>query len=261
MSLVSIRQVRHAAGMLALIAGVAHRGDAQVRAWDDYCTTGSLQMCMSIGVEFAVVTPFGTPLTLVTLTLQNLEGSIGSQAWGLQGVFLSNLALDGQPITAHVFDSSSPAFEGNAQDHGVPTALLNGFWLWNTTAASTASFDRETQLGDGGYPIAGCSPLTANPGFGANHGEIGYFSTCGNGAIQYSFLMPQVEFTNATHAEHHRVRRPNVAAVFVYVRRQLCVRHARAEHLGARRSGTRGRRHVRAAAPASASLAGSWNEC
>ena len=198
MSLVSIRQVRHAAGMLALIAGVAHRGDAQVRAWDDYCTTGSLQMCMSIGVEFAVVTPFGTPLTLVTLTLQNLEGSIGSQAWGLQGVFLSNLALDGQPITAHVFDSSSPAFEGNAQDHGVPTALLNGFWLWNTTAASTASFDRETQLGDGGYPIAGCSPLTANPGFGANHGEIGYFSTCGNGAIQYSFLMPQVEFTNAS---------------------------------------------------------------
>ena len=95
---------------------------------------------------------------MVTLTLQNLEGSLGSQAWGLQGVFLSNLALDGQPITAHVFDSSAPAFEGTAQDHGVPTAILNGFWLWNTTAASTASFDRETQLGDGGYPIAGCSP-------------------------------------------------------------------------------------------------------
>jgi hypothetical protein len=127
-----------------------------------------------------------------------LEGSIGSQAWGLQGVFLSNLALDGLPITAHVFDSSAPAFEGTAQDHGVPTAILNGLWLWNTTTASTASFDRETQLGDGGYPIAGCSPLTANPGFGANHGEIGYFSTCGNGAIQYSFLMPQVEFTSAT---------------------------------------------------------------
>ncbi len=198
MSLVSIRHARRAAGMLALIAGVAHRSDAQVRAWDDYCTTGSLQMCMSIGVEFAVVTPFGTPLTLVTLTLQNLEGSIGSQAWGLQGVFLSNLALDGQPITAHVFDSSSPTFEGSAQDHGVPTAILNGLWLWNTTTTSTASFDRETQLGDGGYPIGGCSPLTANPGFGPLHGEIGYFSTCGTSAIQYSFLMPQVEFTNAT---------------------------------------------------------------
>ena len=155
-------------------------------------------MCMSIGVTLTVVTPFGTPLTMVTLTLQNLEGTIGSQPWGLQGVFLSNLALDAQPITAHVFDVSAPAFEGNAQDHGVPTAILSGSWLWNTTTASTASFDRETQLGDGGYPIAGCSPLTGNPGFGSNHGEIGYFSTCGNGAIQYSFLMPHVEFTNAT---------------------------------------------------------------
>jgi hypothetical protein len=197
-SLVSIRHARHAAGILALIAGVAHRSDAQTRAWDDYCTTGSLQMCMSIGVSFTVVSPFGTPLTLVTLTLQNLEGSFGSTAWGLQSVFISNLALDGQPITAHVIEPSAPAFEGNAQDHGVPTAILSGLWLWNTTTSSTASFDRETQLGDGGYPIAGCSPLTANPGFGSNHGEIGYFSTCGDAAIQYSFLMPQVEFTNAT---------------------------------------------------------------
>jgi len=197
-SLVSIRHARHAAGMLALIAGVAHRSDAQVRAWDDYCTTGSLQMCMSIGVSFAVVTPFGTPLTMVTLTLQNLEGSLGSTPWGLQGVFVSGLALDGQPITVHVFDSSTPAFEGNALDHGVPTGFLNGLWLWNTTTAATASFDRETQLGDGGYPIAGCSPLTGSPGFGPLHAEIGFFSTCGNAGIQYSFLMPHVEFTNAT---------------------------------------------------------------
>jgi len=197
-SLVSIRQVRHAAGMFALIAGVAHRGDAQVRAWDDYCTTGSLQMCMSIGVSLAVVTPFGTPLTMVTLTIQNLEGSRGSTPWGLQGIFLSNLALDGQPATVHVFDSVAPGFEGNAQDHGVPTAFLNGLWLWSTTETSTARFDRETQFGDGGYPIAGCSPLTANPGFGPLHNEMGYFSTCGNAAIQYSFLMSEVEFTNAT---------------------------------------------------------------
>ncbi len=197
MSLVSIRQARNAVGILALIAGVAHRSDAQVRSWDDYCTTGSLQMCMSIGVTFTVVTQNGTSLTMVTLSLQNLEGTLGSQPWGLQGVFLSNLALDAPPITAHVFDSSAPGFEGNAQDHGVPTAFLNGFWLWNTTTTSTASFDRETQQGDGGYPIAGCSPLTANSGFGPLH-EIGYFSTCGNAAIQYSFLMPHVEFTNAT---------------------------------------------------------------
>ena len=197
MSLVSIRQARNAVGILALIAGVAHRSDAQVRSWDDYCTTGSLQMCMSIGVTFTVVTQNGTSLTLVTLSLQNLEGTLGSQPWGLQGVFLSNLALDAPPITAHVFDSSAPGFEGNAQDHGVPTAFLNGFWLWNTTTTSTASFDRETQQGDGGYPLAGCSPLTANSGFGPLN-EIGYFSTCGNAAIQYSFLMPHVEFTNAT---------------------------------------------------------------
>ena len=199
MSLVSIRQVRHAAGMLALIAGVAHRGDAQVRAWDDYCTTGSLQMCMSIGVEFAVSTPFGTPLTLVTLTLQNLEGSIGSQAWGLQGVFLSNLALDGQPIERRtLFDSSSPAFEGNAQDHGVPTALLNGFWLWNTTAASSASFDRETQLGDGGTPSPVAHPSRPTRDSGRITARSGTSRPAGTAQSSSSFLMPQVEFTNAS---------------------------------------------------------------
>jgi hypothetical protein len=195
---VLIRRACRAAGLLALLAGITHRGGAQTLVWDNYCTTGSFRACMSISVSFTVVVPFGTPVTQATITLQNLEGTLGSGAWGLEGVALGNLAVAGNPITAHVFVSSPPVFEGTAQDHGVPAGILNGLWLWNTSSTGVASFDRENQVGDGAYPIAGCSPLTASPGFGSNHSQPGYFSTCGNGEIQYTFLMSQVNFTDNT---------------------------------------------------------------
>jgi hypothetical protein len=187
-----IRRARHAAGLLALIAGVAHRGDAETLSWIDYCTTGSFKACMNISVSFVTVTPFGTPITQATITLQNLEGTLGLGAWGLESVALANLAADGSPINAHAFVAPTPTFLGTAQDHGVPTGILAGSWLWFTSSTGTASFDRENQFGDGAYPIAGCSPLAANPSY------PGYFSTCGDGAIQYSFLMPLVSFTNNT---------------------------------------------------------------
>ena len=196
---VLIRRARHAASLLALIAGIAlpHRGGAQTLNWTDYCTTGSFKACMSISVSFVVVTPFGSPVTQATITLQNLEGFLGSGAWGLEGLALANLA-DVNPVNAHAFVASTPAFEGSAQDHGVPTGFLAGSWLWFTSSTGVASFDRENQFGDGAYPIAGCAALTANPGFGSNHSQPGYFSTCGDGAIQYTFLMPLVNFTNQT---------------------------------------------------------------
>ena len=200
MSSALFRRARHAAALLVLVAGVTRRGDAQSIDWNDYCTTGSFKACMDISVSFVTVTPFGTPITQATITLQNLEGSfgLGSGAWGLESVALANLAADGSSISAHAFVAPTPVFEGTAQDHGVPTGILAGSWLWFTSSTGTASFDRENQFGDGAYPIAGCSALTANPGFGSNHSQPGYFSTCGDGAIQYTFLMPLVSFTNNT---------------------------------------------------------------
>ena len=201
-SLVSIRHARRAAGALAavtMIAGFAHRGDAQLRTWDDYCTTGSLKMCLSVDLSLNTVLINGNPFTLATVTLQNLEGSLGSTPWGIDGVTFGGLA----PVVpmspgVHAFPLSSPTFEGNAQNHGVPPQMLNGFWLWIILQNNTLLFDRETQTGDGGFPIGGCDPLTPNPEFGPNHSEIGYFSTCGDAAIQYNVLLPQVTFTDAT---------------------------------------------------------------
>jgi len=185
------RRARHAAGLLALLAGVAHRGDAATINWVDYCTTGAFKACMNISVSLVTVTPFGTPITQATITLQNLEGTLGLGAWGLESVALANLAADGSPINAHSFVGVTPTFLGTAQDHGVPTGFLAGSWLWFTSSTGAASFDRENQFGDGAYPIAGCSPPPGNP-------QPGYFSTCGDGAVQYSFLMPLVSFTNNT---------------------------------------------------------------
>jgi MYXO-CTERM domain-containing protein len=188
------RRVRHAAGLLVLIAGATHRSGAQTINWDDYCTTGSFKACMSISVSLIDITPF---VTQATVTLQNLEGSLGSGAWGLEGVALTHLA-PANPIPGDLFVAPTPVFEGTAQDHGVPIGILAGSWLWFTSPTGVASIDRENQLGDGAYPIAGCSALTANPGFGSNRSQPGYFSTCGNGDIQYTFLIPLVSFTDQT---------------------------------------------------------------
>jgi hypothetical protein len=177
---------------------------AQTRAWDNYCTEGSFQACMSVEVSLTPV-PWHSGdafpglfdnLTSVTVSIRNLQGTLGTnQSWGFQGLVITNLLPDPAPHFSVVTTGITPSFVGTAQDVNVPPNLLGGLWDYGY---GTAGFiNRSTQIGDGGYPIAGCAALPPDA-FGLYHFELGFFSTCGNGWVTYSWLMQPVAFSDQT---------------------------------------------------------------
>jgi hypothetical protein len=177
---------------------------AQTRSWDNYCTLGTFQACMSIEVSLVPVQwqpndPFPglfNNLTAVTVSMRNLQGTLGTnEVWGLQGFSISHLLPDPAPHFSPITTGITPGFVGTAQDVNVPASLVGG--LWDYGYGSGGFINRSTQIGDGAYAIAGCSALPPDVG-GLYHFEVGYFSTCGDGWVTYSWLMQPVEFSDAT---------------------------------------------------------------
>lgn len=173
---------------------------AQTRAWDNYCTQGTFQACMSVDVSLLLVPGppggFLDSVTAVTVSIRNLQGTLGTnEAWGFQGLLIRNLlphpVLPFTPITR----GTTPSFLGTGQDVNVPTNFLSG--LWDYGSGVIGFINRSTQIGDGAYPIAGCSALAPDVA-GLFHYERGYFSTCGDGWVVYSWLMPPVLWGDAT---------------------------------------------------------------
>lgn len=177
---------------------------AQTRSWDNYCTQGTFQACMSVEVSLVPV-PWqsGDPfpglfanLTSVTVSIRNLQGTLGTnEAWGFQGLSITNLLPNPAPQFSAITTGITPSFVGTAQDVNVPTNFLGGLWDYGY---GTAGFiNRSTQIGDGAYAIAGCSALAPDVA-GLYHFELGFFSTCGDGWVTYSWLMQPVAFSDGT---------------------------------------------------------------
>ena len=188
----------------ALSAAWPLAASAQTRTWDNYCTLGTFEACMSIEVSLVPVQwqpgdPFPglfNNLTAVTVSMRNLQGTLGTnEAWGLQGLSISHLLPDPAPQFGPITTGITPGFVGTAQDVNVPANFLGG--LWDYGYAGAGFINRSTQIGDGAYAIAGCSALSPDIA-GLFHFEVGYFSTCGDGWVTYSWLMQPVEFSDAT---------------------------------------------------------------
>ena len=176
---------------------------AQTRSWDNYCTQGTFQACMSVDVSLLLVPRqptdpfFGDYLTIATVSLRNLQGVLGTDvAWGLQGLTIQHLQPDPAPGFVPVSLGVTPTFLGFAHNVNVPAALIAG--LWDFGYGGSGLIMRDDQPGDGAYPIAGCSALAPDePGPYPYHLERGYFSSCG-GWVTYSFLMQPVGFSDGT---------------------------------------------------------------
>ena len=175
---------------------------AQTRSWDNYCTAGSFQACMSVEVSFvSVPTPFNVLLstsTLATVSIRNLQGTLGTnEAWGFKGFSIQHLEPDPAPFVLPVSTFITPTFLGTAQNVNAPNG---GAGIWDKGYQGSGFINRSVLLDDGAYPIAGCAALTPDsaPIPGRYDLEPGYFSTCGDGWVVYSFLMPPVEWSDAT---------------------------------------------------------------
>lgn len=204
MSVNSVRRLLSSTIALSFVVA-ATPAHAQVRNWDNYCTTGSLQLCMSIGVSIVLVpNPGGNQgsaftqftdqtrwptLASVTVTIQNLEGVLGSNvAWGLEAIDIQHLTNTAAPGTADIFATGT--LEGNAQNVGA--SFLAGDWF--AGASPDGHINRSPLSFDNGLAIVGCTPLAGQNPFG-----LGYISTCGPGsAVAFTFLMPPFAFTDST---------------------------------------------------------------
>jgi hypothetical protein len=176
---------------------------AQTRSWDNYCTLGTFQACMSVEVSLvSVPTPFNVLLptsTVATVSIRNLQGTLGTnEAWGFKGFSIQQLQPDpAPPFPLPLSTFITPTFVGTGQNVNAPHTA--GIWD-NGSSGSNGFINRSLLLDDGAYPIAGCAALTPEsaPIPGRYDLEQGYFSTCGDGWVVYSFLMPPVQWSEAT---------------------------------------------------------------
>jgi hypothetical protein len=172
---------------------------AQTRSWDNYCTLGTFQACMSAEVSLvSVPTPFNVLLptsTVATVSIRNLQGTLGTnEAWGFKGFSIQHLEPDPAPLTIFLSTGITPTFVGTGQNVNAPTTA----GVWDKGYQGSGFINRSILLDDGAYPIAGCAALTPDPITGRYDLEQGYFSTCGDGWVVYSFLMPPAEWSDAT---------------------------------------------------------------
>lgn len=205
--MVGVRRVTTSPGLFlrllvaaSLTAFLPSTASSQTRSWDDYCTVGAFQACMSIELSLTQVPDpqvIGGFSTAVTVALRNLEGTLGSiGAWGLSNVRFSGLASS---FFFGEADNIAPTFGGNAGVVGA-AGSLGSIWLTGGNSTVGASISREAQIGDGGFPIAGCSPITPDAQFGLYFFEPRYLFTCGDDSqVVYSFTtVPGLTLTDAT---------------------------------------------------------------
>lgn len=124
---------------------------AQTRAWDNYCTQGTFQACMSVDVSLLLVPGppggFLDSVTAVTVSIRNLQGTLGTnEAWGFQGLLIRNLlphpVLPFTPITRGI----TPSFLGTGQDVNVPTNFLSGLWDYGSGSLGSSTAVRKSAM-------------------------------------------------------------------------------------------------------------------
>jgi len=176
--------------VIALSCPTTVMSQIQTRAWDDYCTTDAFQACGSVHLTLEQQ----NNQTLFTIAVRNLEGSLGDAgAWGLIQLGIYGLATT--PPSAGIVPDFAVAqvdFQGTAGATGSSTSP-NWSGLWGTSPQSLnpvfgGFLLRSVVPGDGGYAIAGCTPLSQNPN-GWYFTEPGYLHTCGDGWVVFNMAL------------------------------------------------------------------------
>jgi len=185
--------------LLSLTMALPLRADPpQNLSFLNYCVMGTLDLCSSI--EVSLVPSGGS--TALTISMRNLQGTLGSDPWAMYDVNLGNLHTDLLgPIggislptadfqgTAGILTTADPSscamFFG-----GCNHANQFGEWDW---ASSTASLGPQNGLiqqtidpWPRPYALIGCG---APPQVGPVP-EWGYMQTCGNGWVNFTFNLP-----------------------------------------------------------------------
>ncbi len=175
---------------------------AQTRLWSD-CPLGTFQACNSILVSRAPIqnaqssatSGEGVWVTAVTVRIRS--------AGLIQGLRFDELGRLTYPAPAYSGtwmdeQAVSPLFEGTARAIGTGS-VWSGWWLvYSLGQDQSAPVTIERDALWGANPVVGCDPLTPDAN-GLYVGRYpGYFQTCGEGWVVYSWTTPPLQFTDAT---------------------------------------------------------------
>ena len=167
-------------------------------SWLNYCTTGSLQMCASVELTLATITPGNTTFTV---KMKNLQGTLGTTPYLFLNLGFMNLKTNLGNFASWAF--APPAtFTGNTNFHVNQPYLCSfppplgpcpapgwgktewffqdfgagrGYTYWTTEDANSFQND-----------IMGCDVPT---GAIQSRGYWGSFQTCGEGWVETSFTL------------------------------------------------------------------------
>jgi PEP-CTERM motif-containing protein len=183
---------------LGVALGIAAFGAGSARAqqqmdWDSYCTIGTQQLCFSISLGLTPVAG-GTAFDIM---LRNLQGTVGATPFAMWNVDFWNFMVDpGPPVfavptrfaslqgTAGYLVTANPASPACQVQGGCP----NGNWgmsEWDWSKQNTTGNVQQSFSGPQPYAIVGC-----NAPSGPASTTVGFYQTCGNGAIGFSFTLP-----------------------------------------------------------------------
>ena len=184
--------------VLSLAAAAPLRADPpQTLSFLNYCEMGTLDLCSSIVVNLV---PSGGS-TALTISLQNLQGTLGSQAWAMYDINLGNLhtnlvpgtggiALPNADLvgTAGYLSTVNPATCAIFAE--CPNGPGNGEWDWGSGLSSLPPqrglIQSTSDPSPNPYAIVGCNaPPQSGPAF-----EWGYLQTCGDGWVNFTFNLP-----------------------------------------------------------------------
>jgi len=188
-----IMRARYVAVALAtLVLGPTRASAQQQFNWDQLCTLGTQQLCFS--VNLGIIPGIGG--TAFDITLRNLEGTLGTTPFAMWDVSFWNLATDlGDGFAVPTRQATLNGTAGFVvTDPNSPVCLNvgcpNAFWgdtEWDWLVNSGRGTLQET-IDALPKPVAivGCDvPQAFNQ-------ALGYFQTCGNGSISYSFVLPGI---------------------------------------------------------------------
>lgn len=172
-------------------------GAQQKAEWDNYCTLGLNPLCSSI--ELTLTPDDGW--TDFSISLRNLEGTLGSTAWALYNV---SFILGTSMSAGGAFPEFQATFSGTG-DYLVTASpeecaayiRLNDCdtrtwgrveWDWfganegSTTGEIGSHIDNLPQP----FGVIGCNAPPQPDGYWGG----GYFQTCGNGWVNFNFTIP-----------------------------------------------------------------------
>ena len=190
-----ITRARYVTIALATLVLASPRARAQQQLdWSNYCTLGP-QLCFSISVG---LTPTAAG-TAFDISLRNLEGYLGTMPFAMWSVDLFDLATNLADVSA--VPTRSATLNGTAglivTDPNSPICQIQGGcpnpswgqseWDW-LVRGGRGAVEQTAEPPLRPFAIVGCDVPQVD--LARINPAPGYFQTCGNGSIGFSFVLP-----------------------------------------------------------------------